>query len=499
MSDIEGELKRVLGAFDKPTLKLLDRKWAPFTLAVFKSAFSRERQSVQAERLHVQVDAYRGELMSVGEKVPDRGGRALCVQWMNDQWLYRSTDDEGEEQYSLTSHALEALSLVDDLTRDRVLISESRLTTILQTVRHWATEANSVREDRIQRLEEQIAELTRERDRLAEGGEVFAADDERMLEGYFDLTDLIGQLPSDFKRVEEAVTSMHRKIINAFREEDRLIGEVLDEYLAKTDELMSATVEGRAFEGAFALLRDEGLLLDLKNDLQTILDHPFAEALTPPERTHFRGTVAVIRQGIDDVLAQRTRLTTTLREHIVNHDLIKERELETLLRDINRELATWMQQARPRSNVPLELMPGTLEIAHLRERFYDPGSEAPPPPLDDVSDGAPEPPSLEEIRKQGGPLLEQMRRALLEAFGAGTVESVGEAFNDLDTELRRPVELLGLLHMATQIKVMEQVEGLEQFATIRPDGTHRAFDVPRITLDDHATAALAALNSGPDE
>ncbi|MFI6740935.1 DUF3375 family protein [Nonomuraea sp. NPDC050451] len=337
-------------------------------------------------------------------------------------------------------------------------------------MRRWALEASSVREDRIRRLEDQIAQLTTARDRLAEGGDVFAASDERMLEGYFDLADLIDQLPSDFKRVEESVTEMHRQIISSFREEDRPIGEVLDEYLAKTDQLMSATAEGRAFEGAFTLLRDDALLLDLKSDLQAILDHPFTVALASAEKNCLRGTVGVIRQGIDDVLSQRSRLTTTLREHIVNHDIIKERELEVLLRDINRELATWMQGAGPRATVPLELMPRTLDMAHLRERFYDPGSETPPPPLGDASHDAPQPPSLADIRQQGGPLLEQRGLAVVAAFAGGDVESAGEAFNGLEAKLRRPVEILGLLHMAIQIDVLDHEQSAELFATMRPDG-----------------------------
>ena len=96
MSEIAGELARVREAFDKPTLRLLDRKWAPFVLAVFKSSFSRDRRSVQADLLHTQVDAYLADLRTVGSEVPPgKNGRALCVQWMNDQWLYRETG-EGE-------------------------------------------------------------------------------------------------------------------------------------------------------------------------------------------------------------------------------------------------------------------------------------------------------------------------------------------------------------------------------------------------------------------
>ncbi|MEB0303428.1 DUF3375 family protein, partial [Mucilaginibacter sp. 5C4] len=93
--------------------------------------------------------------------------------------------------------------------------------------------------------------------------------------------------------------AMHRQIVSDFRGEERPIGEVLDEYLAKTDALMSATAEGRAFEGAFTLLRDDALLSDVKNDLEAILDHPFAARLTTAERRTFLGTVGLIRKGID--------------------------------------------------------------------------------------------------------------------------------------------------------------------------------------------------------
>ncbi|RZU66042.1 uncharacterized protein DUF3375 [Microterricola gilva] len=528
MSDIAGELARVREAFDKPTLRLLDRKWAPFVLAVFKCSFSRDRRSIQAERLHAQVDAYLADLRTIGADTPTGNGRSLCVQWMNDQWLYRDTGDSDdgaeengaaredsattEEFYSLTSHALEALSLVESLARDRALISESRLTMIVDAVRHRATQANPDRDERVRRLDQQIAELQSERDRVAGGGEIAAASVEDMREGYANLIDLIGQLPGDFKRVEESVATMHRQIVNDFRAEDRPVGEVLDEYLAKTDALMSLTAEGRAFEGAFELLRDDALLLDLKGDLETILSHPFAAQLKPIERRSFGATVTLIRRGIDDVLTQRNGLTTTLREHIVNHDIVKDRELEGLLRDINKELVTWMQTAGPQSRVRAEIMPGNLDAPHLRERFYDPESHVPPAALADVSQHAPEVLSLGEMRKQGGPQLSEMRDALVDALGAsgssGSDTSIGDVFNALAPELRRPVEILGLMQLATQIDAVSHTgadEGsgsgthklsTEEYVTVRPDGTMRTFAVPRITLSDDETAALAALNSG---
>lgn len=498
MSEIAGELARVREAFDKPTLRLLVRKWSPLVLAVFRTSFSGERRAVPAERLHTQVDTYLSELRSDGEDTPALVGRALCLQWMNDQWLFRTTADSGDEQYSLTSFALEALDLIHGLTRDRALISESRINTIVDAVRQVATDANPDRQARLDRLDVQIAQMTAERDRIAGGGDIAAATDDQMLDGYANLLDLIGQLPSDFKRVEESVLSMHRKIISDFRHEDRPIGEVIDEYLTKTDELTAGTPEGRAFEGAFALLRDEALLLDLRNDLQTILDHPFAAALTAGEQRDFRGTVAVIRRGIDDVLDQRSRLTATLRDHIENHDVVRDRELDATLRRINQQLEVWMRTARPRDTVPVALIPTAVSVEHLRERFFDPATLLPPPPLEDVSDSAPTPPSLTDIRTQGGPLLRELRDRLTAAVQAGDADTLGELFNSLPAELRRPVEILGLLHLLGQAgpdpagpverPVEQPVEILE---AVRPDGTRRRFEVPRrgLSLTDAAPSA----------
>ncbi|MBP8881308.1 MAG: DUF3375 family protein, partial [Dermatophilaceae bacterium] len=85
MSDIVGEIARVTEAFEKPTLRLLDGKWAAFRVAVFRAAFSRDRRSVPADRLHAQVDTYLTELAREGlDAPPVHNGRALCNTWVNE-------------------------------------------------------------------------------------------------------------------------------------------------------------------------------------------------------------------------------------------------------------------------------------------------------------------------------------------------------------------------------------------------------------------------------
>ncbi|HUZ51921.1 MAG TPA: DUF3375 family protein [Streptosporangiaceae bacterium] len=504
MSDIVAELVRVRDAFDKPTLRLLDRKWAPLVLAVFRTTFTRDQRTVPAERLHQQVGNYLDELRLVGNPVPEGTGRALCMQWLVHNWLVRTRDDDGAEHYSLTSHALEALDLVQSLTRDRTLISESRIHTILDVVRRFATEANPDRQARLDRLDAQIAGLTAERDRIAAGGEIAPASDDQMLDGYTNLLSLIGQLPSDFKRVEEAVAGMHRQIISDFRGEAQPIAEVIDQYLAKSDSLMKLTAEGRAFEGAFALLRDEPLLIDLRRDLDIILRHPFAQALTPAEQREFRRTVKIIQDGIRDVLAQRQRLSATLRDHIVHYDVLRDRELDAALRQVNQQLEVWMRTAGPRAAIGVELVPAKIDVEHLRERFWDPAEAAPPPPLEDVSGTAPPVLNLDAIRNQGGPALARLREQLIAAAIDGELDSVAEVFGVLPDGLRRPVELIGLIHLLLGARPNDPASGLpdtgaltaaiereERVSTVRPDGTCRIFIMPVLPLRADDADALA--------
>ena len=504
MSDIVAELVRVDDAFNKPTLRLLARKWAPLVLAVFRTAFTRDQRTVAADRLHQQVDNYLDELRLSGEPVPDGPGRTLCMQWLGHSWLVRTRDDDGAEQYSLTSHALEALDLIQSLTRDRTLISESRIHTILDVVRRVATDANPDRQARLDRLDAQLAELTGERDRIAAGGEIAPASDDQMLDGYTNLLSLIGQLPSDFKRVEEAVAAMHRQIISDFRSEACPIAEVIDQYLAKSDSLMTLTAEGRAFEGAFTLLRDEPLLADLRRDLDVILTHPFAQALTPTEQREFRRTVKIIQDGIRDVLSQRQRLSATLRGHIVHYDIVRDRELDATLRQINQQLDVWMRTAGPRSTIDAELVPAKIDVQHLRERFWDPAEAAPPPPLDDVSGTAPPAPGLDTIRSQGGPTFDRLRAQLIAAATADELGSVAAVFDALSHDLRRPVELIGLIHLLLGARPGEStgdfpglgmltaaVQPEECVETVRPDGTRRVFAVPILALRRDDAIALA--------
>lgn len=486
MSEVAGELARVRGAFSQPTLTLLHQRQAPVVIAIFRAAFGRNNRPIPTARLHTQVEEHVAQVRLSGESdVPSGSGHEICRRWMRGQWLVRSLDEAGHEVYSLTSYAQQALELVKNLSRDRATLSEHRIATILGSVRRFNSEANPDRTARVSILNEEIARLQAERDRLVDGEEMVGATEDYMLEGFTELLSLISALPSDFARVEERFATIRAEILAAFRAEDRPAGEVIDDYLARADSLMTATHEGRAFEGAFALLRDDALVAQLREDLTALLDHPLSGAiLSDGERAELQGTVRLVRDGLERVLVQRSRVTATLKDYIVSHDAVRDRQLEQTLRQIESELMTWVATTGPRASHDVPLLPPRAGVEHLRERFYDPADDVLPERIEHADPTEAPAVSLAELMAQGGPQLSTLRRRLDEALGSlDPAATLGQVFDGLEPELRRPVEIFGLLHLAAG-RDWGSEESLEAYAAVRPDGTERTFAVPRTPLPD---------------
>ena len=497
MSDIVGELQRVAGAFETPTLALLHQRQTPVVIAIFRSSFARDTRSISSALFHEQIDTYLAELATAGiGGLPTGNGRDLARNWVRGQWLVRNPEEDGSESYSLTSHARDALEVVGRLTRERASLSEHRITTIMTTVQRLNAEINPDRQARIAILNREIEERVAQRDRLAAGGEMATVSSEQVLTGFVEVLGLIADLPSDFARVQEAFVRLRQAILRDLRSETRAAGEVIDDYLRRADDLMAATAEGRAFAGALTLLRDDALLLALRDNIAALLDHPLAgQILLDGDRQDLRGLVALIRAGMEAVLGQRNRVSATLREYIVTHDLTRDRELDAVLRALDTQVGAWLEAAGPRANVDLCLLPAVEEVGHLRERFYDTVDDAPPPPLPEPDAGPATALSLEELRAQGGPTIEALRSALREALeGDKPAPTLGWVFESLNASLKRPVEVLGLIHLATNRDDVVRADAEETYAAVRSDGTVRTLAAPVLS----AVGATGSAGSMPD-
>jgi hypothetical protein len=185
------------------------------------------------------------------------------------------------------------------------------------------------------------------------------------------------------------------------------------------------------------------------------------------------------------VQEQRRRLSATLRAYIARHDALRERELDDALRRCQANLARWMEVSGPRARTTVDLDLPSHAVGHLKQKFYNPSDHIPPPPLTNSEPEAADPVSLEQLRQQGGPSLEAFRDRIAAMFSAGAGGfTAGEVFASAPACLRRPVEILGLVHVAAGAGAKEPQDpgDTELFEAMRPDGTQRSFLVPALTF-----------------
>ena len=360
-TDIFTEFDRADAALDRPTLRLLRGDWASFALSVFRTCFSQDDKQVECERMHLRVDGIRRDFIDAERPVPTADGRTQCRLWREQRWLQRVSGSDDEQFYELTSSALEAISLVETLSSERPLISESRIKTIMDRIRVCALQASDDPSERVARLGDEIDRLTyelarveTERKRIQDGGPVISVDAHHMREEYDNVTALLAQLPRDFQRIEESLGRLRREIISEFQAEARSKGDILGTYVERTDNLLLETAEGKAFDGALNILQDDGAMRELNSQLAAIIAHPFASELSPAARRAFLNAADLLRSGTRDVQTQQWRSARMLKEYIQSSDAIRERELRETLAALNQELAVWMRSARPRADrVPL--------------------------------------------------------------------------------------------------------------------------------------------------
>ena len=79
------------------------------------------------------------------------------------------------------------------------------------------------------------------------------------------------------------------------------------------------------------------------------------------------------------------------------------------------------------------------------------------------------------------PELEQALGVAIDAArGRSGGWSLGQLFSELPEDLRRPVDALGLLHLAMNRDDLALTDDSEPYFAVRPDGSKRTFRVPTI-------------------
>lgn len=459
-------------------LALLHQTHAPFVVTVLAMVFTAERPTVAVAEAHAEINDALAQLRAAGygdedsQPLPAGNARDLCRQWVQAGWLVRQVSDDDAEVYRLSAYGVGALEVAGRVGGSRTRVSESRVRTLLEAIERLSQDADPDLMSRMVRLHEEIQKRQKELTRLEKGGAVETADDEQLLEAAENVLHLARELPADFARVAESIKAIQRDVVAELRHDVRPTGEVLREYLLRGQRILDTTPEGRAFAGALRLIGDPAQIDSLWGQLRIVLRHRFTELLPEQQRRELTEISRRIEQGVKEVLAAQRQASHVITTQVRNHDPMRDRQVDELLRDVMSGLHTWVSGSRRGESVePLRRLP-VADVGHLRQRMSDVRSPQPPAPLRDWSDAEDMPDA--DTRAWGGPRYADLRTHLMSFAGTAASVDVVAAFRAAGEENQRPVDLLGLLEIAHDAGMTETAE-VAMVDTVRPDRTRRRF------------------------
>ncbi|MCZ7846009.1 DUF3375 domain-containing protein, partial [Stenotrophomonas maltophilia] len=322
---------------EQPQWKLLAADHAPEIIGLLQGLLmDGERtlpSSVLNERLQRALDQLNGDELS--RELP-RTAQAYIAHWLAQGWLERRLPDGADqEQYELSTAALQAIRFADGLEQARVAATESRLALVIEQLSQLAAQTESDPDARLSALRDERDRIDAEIARVG-AGRVIALDGKRALERARQIIGLADELTEDFRRVRDDFEQLNREFRERIIDDEGERGDVLSQLFEGVD-VIGESDAGRSFQAFWRLLNDAEQSAQLDAALEAVLARGFARRLDRNERNFLRGfTSTMLERGgqVHDVLQNFAR---SLRGFVQSRGYLEQRRLNQLLKQAQSE------------------------------------------------------------------------------------------------------------------------------------------------------------------
>ncbi|MBD8527820.1 DUF3375 domain-containing protein [Pseudomarimonas arenosa] len=323
--------------------------------------------SVLHERLNREIDALR----SLGHELPQTA-QAYVADWLASGWLERSLPDgASEEQYELTTAAINAIRFVAGLEQGRRAATESRLALVIEQLVRLADETETDPARRLAQLEAEQARIGAEIAEL-QAGRVVRVEPQRALERAREAIALADELAEDFRRVRDDFQRLNREFRERLVGEERDRGAILEALFAGVD-VIAESDAGRSFAAFWNLLTDIEQSARLEEAIDAILRREFASGLQRRERAfllHLTRTLLLRGGEVHEVLQ---RFARSLKGFVQSREFLEQRRLDALLKQTQATALQLRGQLRPEQPIALELQLSSARLRSLAQwRLFDP-------------------------------------------------------------------------------------------------------------------------------
>ena len=507
MATVLEEYEALGPAFAKRSLQLLQSPHARAYLAIFHALFVDASESISAEDVHAAVDRHLQALWSAGyrdipsEAAPDeapgdirpapaaapapqrpKSGRDVCRHLIHHyRWLEPIARPDGSVAYRLTSEAAETMELVDRLGATSSVLGASRMHTLMDEIARVSVLFSPDYETGHEILRAQLEQAKRRLEQYELRGEPQQLSEEQAQDAINNILELMSHLPVDLRRLEEDVHAQGIGLMELFREDQRPLGTLIAEYVERGNHLIDDTEYGRSYLDTLRVMGDQRASMDLDDKLESIASSAVLAASRWEQSRKLRDAWSRIRTGISLVNDEQLRSSRVINRTVSSRDALRNRELSRALRELEAEAYRWAATVAPTAESPFHAAVGDWSAPSLRTRLQAP--QAPLPPAKLQVEPAPPALTMEELQRLGGPQRARILDAIARELPADTrICNLAQVFNRLPAKLRRPVEVAGLVQLASDLGMDPADLAREPYECVDLDGNPSVWVGPALLV-----------------
>ena len=232
---------------------------------------------------------------------------------------------------------------------------------------------------------------------------------------------------------------------------------------------------------------------DMHQKVRNIASSEYVAGTDVGKKYDVRSSWEAVSDGMLGIFDLRSRCSRTIGNAVGSYDMSSYRAMS---RELKRLESLMWERAMMDGGAGKKkaLMTDSLldvDIECLQRRLKGPDKNEPPPPLSQAEGEAPEV-DLERLRMLGGPFTAQVIAAFESLLGPGETESAAFLFAKLDQDLRRDVEVLGLIRYAASNDFAIDGAASDVYECVGPDGAKRAWLAPRILVSKGGKQPIGA-------
>lgn len=257
----------------QPLWRLLASTTGPTVIGLLQSHLYESERSLPASIFHERIARDLEELRAQGEDFPQTA-QAYVASWLADGFLERRFPaGASEEEYELSTAAVEAIRFVSGLAQPHSVATESRLTLVIEALARLAEDTDTDKFRRIDRLMVEQARIDKEIDAIQKG-QMRVLPHTTALERTREIITLADDLAGDFRRVRDKFDQLNRDLRERIMDNNGNRGDVLDSLFAGID-LISESDAGRTFSAFWRLLTDPEQAATLDQALDSVMSREY--------------------------------------------------------------------------------------------------------------------------------------------------------------------------------------------------------------------------------